>query len=190
MAAKSISIRPIRPDDIDAVLTAHNAWYSYEDEYLERVTSPIWCLTEETLMDYIRQRETERSSETRTYAIECVQVLEEDGETIEVPWTCGGFSYELQDSLYGFLFISINPTVDATQIIEAIARFMREKLSKGGSRNEVRLWLRDCPQERLEVAIPAWQRAGFKFSVHQDWFGDMDGWLGVLKKRGAATIDD
>lgn len=181
-ASNRICIRPVRPDDIEAILEADSLLHTYYDEDFDMVMVPEWALTEDQLMEYVRQIDSETTSDTRTYTVECVEEEKgENDEVVEIPWICGGFSYELQDDLYGLLFCSVNPNANVDDVVRAIADFLKGKAQKSGTRKEVRLWLRDCEEVPLDLMLPAWQKAGFRFKLVPDWFGDVDGWLGVYR---------
>lgn len=184
-----IVIRPIRPDDVEAILEADSLLHTYYDEDFDMVMVPEWTLTEDRLMECVRRVEGETTCDTRTYTVECVEEEKgDDGEVVEIPWICGGFSYELQGDLYGLLFCSVNPGADVDAVVRAVADFLKGKTHKSGTRKEVRLWLRDCEEVPLDLMLPAWQKAGFRFKLVPDWFGDADGWLGVYRANKSPAL--
>lgn len=178
-----VYIRGILPDDIEPILRADHDRLVRQDPDFEVQSVPKWALDEETIFKAIRQRADpdQGTAETRTYAIEALQTLEEDGESIEVPWVCGGFSYELHDDLYGLIYTAIHPSADTERIINFIAEFLKAKAAKSKNRREIRVWLRDSSEAGLEQLMPAWRSAGFRFKLVPGWFDDADGWLGICK---------
>lgn len=176
-----IRIRGILPDDIPHILKADYDWHLYDDPDLGVATCPNWCLTEQNIFDIIHQRTDpeQGTSESRSYAIETTATMTDGDETAEVTWVCGGFAYELHEDMYGLLYCCVHPTANVAETVGGVAEFIKSKANKGGKRHEVRLWLRDSPLTKLELLLPIWQKAGFKFKLVKDWFNDMDGWLGV-----------
>lgn len=194
---KHISIRPIRPDDLPAIVEADLRWHQYYDEDFECVTVPDWTLTEEDILDSVRQLATENTAGTRTHTIECLDENgtrrgDGDGEDA-TPWVCGGFSYEIRDDSYALIFCAVHPDAPLDPAVEAVADFLQNKAKKSSTRKKVRLWLRDREEERLEELLPAWTRAGFVFKLAPDHFGPVDGWAGTWRaptKRHADQLQD
>lgn len=140
-----------------------------------------------------RKKPEEGEHDTRLYVLERMDCVEDAGEKVAVNWVCGGFAYELQDDLYGLLFLRLHPSIPREEALPFVAGFLKGKAAKSVRRREVRAWLRD--DDSLADLAPLWQGAGFSLKLQPDWFasggpdasGELEASDGVKVRDGWLT---